>query len=141
MIVDPFVIAFCLSSDINRDEGILFIRTMNNDIHFPFVMHPMYDQQLIISMMQLIRHRNTSKLITKADKGVIQWDGNAPDKDEEARKNRAAFDAVIKLLDPKAISFAKSPGTTPFNSRMVLSRSLAREMHVNVMPSSFSISF
>ena len=76
------------------------------DLMFPFVMHPMYDQQLIISMMQLIRHRNTSKLITKADKGVIQWDGNAPDKDEEARNNRAAFDAVIKLLDPKAVQNA-----------------------------------
>ena len=76
------------------------------DLLMPFVMHPMYDQQLIISMMQLIRHRNTSKLITKADKGVIQWDGNAPDKDEEARKNRAAFDAVIKLLNPEAVQNA-----------------------------------
>lgn len=76
------------------------------DLLMPFVIHPMYDQQLIISMVQLIRHRNTSKPIVKAEKGAIQWDANAPDKDEEAQKNRAAFDSVIKLIDPQAIERA-----------------------------------
>ena len=77
-----------------------------SDLLMPFVMHPMYDIRLIISMVQLIRHRNTSKPIAKAEKGVIQWDENAADKDDEARKNRAAFDSVIKLLDSQAIKAA-----------------------------------
>lgn len=33
MIVDPFVIAFRFFRNINRDERILLVRTMNDDIH------------------------------------------------------------------------------------------------------------
>ena len=76
------------------------------DLLMPFVIHPMYDQQLIISMMQLIRHRNTSRPIAKAEKGVIQWDANVQEKDAEAQKNRAAYDSIISLIDPKAIEQA-----------------------------------
>ena len=34
MIVDPFIIAFCLLSYLDGNKGILFIRPMNDDEYF-----------------------------------------------------------------------------------------------------------
>lgn len=75
-------------------------------IILPYVNHPMYDFSLILSMVMLIRQRNTSVPFSNDDWGMLVWEKEKPDNDDESVKNRSAFDAVIDLLDKKAIERA-----------------------------------
>lgn len=65
--------------------------------------HPMYDEQLINAVVQLIRQRNTSKALPSPDWGALQWDAKTPDQDSASKENREAYEQVIGLLDPEAI--------------------------------------
>lgn len=65
--------------------------------------HPMYDEQLIYAVVQLIRQRNTSKALPSPDWGALQWDAKTPDQDSASKENREAYEQVIGLLDPEAI--------------------------------------
>lgn len=67
------------------------------------VNHPMYDEQLIYAVVQLIRQRNTSKALPNPEWGALQWDNGAPDQDSASKENRDAYEQVIGLLDPEAI--------------------------------------
>ena len=65
--------------------------------------HPMYDEQLIYAVVQLIRQRNTSKALPNPRWGALQWDAKTPDQDSASKENREAYEQVIGLLDPEAI--------------------------------------
>ena len=79
-----------------------------DEFFFLPVNHPMYDFELIMQMVQLIRYRNTSNGLLYGNIGALQWDPGEADSNEESKKNRASYDAVIKLLDPEAIEKAVS---------------------------------
>ena len=75
------------------------------DLIVPPLHHPMYDTYLINSLIQLIRHRNTSKLFDGAT-GALNWNEDKAEKDEDSRLNREKFEQIISLIDPKAIEAA-----------------------------------
>ena len=70
------------------------------------VLHPMYDMNLIMSMVHLIRHRNTRCSFDVPRYGALYWDKKKPDADTESQENRKAFDAVISLIDKEIIEQA-----------------------------------
>ena len=72
------------------------------------VLHPMYDLNLIMSMVQLIRHRNSSSIFDEPSLGTLYWDKKNPDADQQSQDNRKAYDAVISLLGHKKIEEAVS---------------------------------
>lgn len=72
----------------------------------PYIKHPMYDEQLILSMVRLIRQRNTSKEFSDPTQGAIVWEQKTPDHDDASKQNRRNFESVIQLLDKHAIKHA-----------------------------------
>ena len=72
------------------------------------VLHPMYDMNLIMSMVQLIRHRNSGSIFDEPSWGSLYWDKKNPDADQQSQDNRKAYDAVISLLGHKKIEEAVS---------------------------------
>ncbi len=72
----------------------------------PYINHPMYDFQLILSVVHLICQRNTAKTFSLHEKGMIMWPAKEPEQNETALENRRKFDAVMKLLDKQAVTGA-----------------------------------
>lgn len=100
-----------LSIQGNIDKSYPYLPVITNpedeqSVLLPYINHPMYDYQLIVSMVKLIRQRNTAKAFPDNKVGTLQWDSNKPDKNDISRQNRDAYDAVIKLIDPSAVAYA-----------------------------------
>lgn len=76
------------------------------DTFFMPLKHPMYDSVLVMSLVYLIRHRNTSKNMSNIESGSLLWGAEKPDNDEKSRKLRDAFDNVIALIRPESIEAA-----------------------------------
>ena len=75
------------------------------ELMVPVIKHPTYDYRLILSVVKLIRQRNSAKISAEKSIGSILWD-KKPEKDAESAKNREAFDSVMGLIDQKAIDRA-----------------------------------
>lgn len=70
------------------------------------VKHPVYEDDLIFSLVYLIRHRNTSKAIGECDTGTLVWKQAKADSDEKSLEYRLAFDSIIALLNPETVKEA-----------------------------------
>lgn len=85
--------------DVSDDET-------TSDLAIHPISHPMYDEQLVDSLVYLIRHRNSSKPFKDYKVGALMWDAEKPDNDDESLKNRKAFNHIIGLIDKQAIDTA-----------------------------------
>lgn len=77
-----------------------------DDLLPPPANHLIYDEILVLSLVHLIRHRNTAKAFSDISSGTLVWDKGVPEHDAESRKNREAFDAILALLDPNDVKKA-----------------------------------
>lgn len=77
-----------------------------DNVLFPIVNHPVYEFELIYALVNLITHRNTARPLGSNGYGSLVWNQKKPDPDEQTQKNRAAFDAILALLDTTAIQAA-----------------------------------
>ena len=77
-----------------------------DDLLPPPANHLIYDEMLVLSLVHLIRHRNTAKAFSDISSGTLVWDKGVPEHDAESRKNRKAFDAILALLDPDDVKKA-----------------------------------
>ena len=73
------------------------------DFVVPPLYHPMYESSLIYSVVQLIRHRNSSQVLNVSYAGAINQADQRLEKDEGSQLNRKAFEQAISLIDPEAI--------------------------------------
>ena len=73
------------------------------DFIAPPLFHPLYERSLINSVVQMIRHRNSSQVFDKVAIGTINQADQRLEKDEESQLNRKAFDQVLSLIDPSSI--------------------------------------
>ena len=77
----------------------------NETLYLP-VKHPVYEDDLIFSLVYLIRHRNTSKNIGECNIGSLVWEQAKADSDEKSLEYRSSFDSIIALINPEAIKEA-----------------------------------
>ncbi len=77
----------------------------NETLYLP-VKHPVYEDDLIFSLVYLIRHRNTSKKIGDCSIGSLVWEQAKADSDEKSLEYRSSFDSIIALINPEAIKEA-----------------------------------
>ncbi len=77
-----------------------------NDLLTAPANHLVYDESLVMSLVHLIRHRNTSKEFSDITCGTLVWEKGKVEQDSESQANRKAFDAIIRLLDPDAVKKA-----------------------------------
>ena len=77
----------------------------NETLYLP-VKHPVYEDDLIFSLVYLIRHRNTSKNIGDCSIGSLVWEQTKADSDEKSLEYRSSFDSIIALINPEAIKEA-----------------------------------
>lgn len=79
-----------------------------DDLFVVPINHPVYEDKLIMSLVHLIRHRNTSKTFEDPFCGTLVWEKGKPDKDAETQNNQKAFLSILELLDPNAVKKAIS---------------------------------
>lgn len=79
-----------------------------DDLFVVPINHPVYDDDLILSLVHLIRHRNTSKTFEDPFCGTLVWEKGKPDNDVETQNNQKAFLSVLKLLDENDVKKAIS---------------------------------
>ncbi len=77
----------------------------NETLYLP-VKHPVYEDDLILSLVYLIRHRNTSKNIGECNIGTLVWEQSKTDSDEKSLEYRSSFDSIIALINPDAVKEA-----------------------------------
>lgn len=77
----------------------------NETLYLP-VKHPVYEDDLIFSLVYLIRHRNTSKNSGECNLGSLVWEQTKADSDEKSLEYRSSFDSIIALINPEAIKEA-----------------------------------
>lgn len=70
------------------------------------VKHPIYGDDLIFSLVFLIRHRNTSKPFGDSLTGSLVWKQEKADTDNQSEEYRSAFDSIIALMNPDSINRA-----------------------------------
>lgn len=73
---------------------------------FPIVKHPVYADDLIFSLVYLIRHRNSAKDMVDETTGSLVWGRAKAESDEKSQWNRSAFDSILALLDPDSVQEA-----------------------------------
>ena len=78
------------------------------DLLVPPVNHPIYEEELVLALVQLIRHRNTAKDIEEITGGTLVWENGKESRRAEAESYRVAFDSIIQMLNPEDVKKAIS---------------------------------
>lgn len=76
------------------------------DLLVPPINHPVYEESLVLALVQLIRHRDTAQEIKEITGGTLVWEKRKEGQRTETESYRAAFDSIIQMLDPEDVSRA-----------------------------------